>query len=238
MKSSPDIFCAIDTPDTDEAVDLITRLSPVLSCFKLGLEFFVAQGPDGIAKARRAAGAKAKIFLDLKLHDIPNTVAGAVRSAVRAQVDFLTIHTSGGRAMMMAAMAAAADEAAARGVTPPKILGVTVLTNLDSTDLESVGQMLPPRQQVLKLAQLAMEAKLDGLVCSSHELSVLREALGYKPVLVVPGIRPAGADAGDQKRIMTPKEALALGASYLVIGRPITLADDPVAAARAIVESL
>lgn len=238
MKSNPNIFCAVDTSDLSEAVDLVRSLSPVLSCFKLGLEFFVAHGPEGIQKIRKVIGRDAQIFLDLKLHDIPNTVAGAVRAAVRAQVDFLTIHTSGGSAMMAAAMIAAQEESDSTGAAAPKILGVTVLTNLDSKDLESVGQTPQPRQQVLKLAELAMREKLDGLVCSSHEISALREAIGRAPLLVVPGIRPVGSSAGDQKRIMTPKEALALGADYLVIGRPITQAEDPVSAAREIAESL
>lgn len=212
-------------------------VAPVMNGIKLGLEFFVAQGMAGVAAVRDVV-PDAVLFLDLKLHDIPNTVAGAVRAAAAARVDFLTIHTSGGRAMMTAAMQAARDESARLNVTPPKILGVTVLTTLDGADLADVGQGPVPADQVVRLANLARNAGLDGLVASSHEIVRLRETLGTAPILVVPGIRPAGAARGDQKRVMTPKEAFDLGADYLVIGRPITESPDPAAAAQAIVASL
>ncbi len=217
------IFCAIDTPDLVAAEKLASSLQCVVD-IKLGLEFFAAHGAAGVQKVRAAAGAKAKLFLDLKLHDIPNTVAGAVRAAVAGCApDFLTVHASGGREMMCAAVEAAAKT---------KILAVTVLTSLDADELSAVGQGADAQEQVLRLARLAVEAGAGGIVCSPREIALLRKELPREILLVVPGIRPAGSKAGDQKRIMTPAEATAAGADYLVIGRPITQADDPVAAAR------
>jgi orotidine-5'-phosphate decarboxylase len=179
-----------------------------------------------------------KIFLDLKLHDIPNTVAGAVKAAVHCQADFLTIHASGGRDMMRAAVAAAAEEEQKTGYAAPKILAVTVLTSLDAAVLESVGQEAPLEKQVLRLARLAKESGVQGLVCSPQEIALLKRELGQDILLVVPGIRPAESATGDQKRVMTPQEAMAAGADWLVIGRPITEAKSPVEAARGIVSSL
>ncbi|MBU6475385.1 MAG: orotidine-5'-phosphate decarboxylase [Alphaproteobacteria bacterium] len=217
------VFCAIDTPDLPAAEKLAASLQGVVD-IKLGLEFFAAHGAAGVKKVRAAAGAETKLFLDLKFHDIPNTVAGAVRSAVSTCApDFLTVHASGGREMMRAAVAAA-------GAT--KILAVTVLTSLDADELSAVGQGPDAAAQVLRLAQLAAEAGASGIVCSPREIALLRRELPDNVLLVVPGIRPAGSAAGDQKRIMTPQEAAAAGADYLVIGRPITEAADPVAAAR------
>jgi orotidine-5'-phosphate decarboxylase len=169
------------------------------------------------------------VFLDLKLHDIPNTVAGAVRSLAPLGVEMLTIHAGGG-----AAMVAAASDAAAKAKKPPKILAVTVLTSLDASALSETGVAGGTTQQVLRLARLALANGADGLVCSAHEISQLRDAFGEKPILVVPGIRPAGSALGDQARVMTPEQAVTAGADYIVVGRPITKAADPAGAAAAI----
>jgi orotidine-5'-phosphate decarboxylase len=230
------IFCAIDTDDRDRAVSLAMQLNGVVDGVKLGLEYFAARGPEGVEEVRRAARGL-KLFLDLKLHDIPNTVAGAVRGAVRCRADFLTIHASGGPEMLKAAVTAARDEEAKTGYAAPALLAVTVLTSLDAEALRAVGQEAAPEAQVLRLARLAAESGVQGLVCSPREIALLRRELGNMP-LVVPGIRPATSDSGDQKRTMTPPEAAALGADWLVIGRPITEAKDPVRAARDIAASI
>jgi orotidine-5'-phosphate decarboxylase len=227
------IFCAIDTPDRQAARTLATALGTAVGGIKLGLEFFIANGPAAV----REVAAGAPLFLDLKLHDIPNTVAGAVRSAAALQPALLTIHCAGGMAMMRAA-AAARDAAAAPAGRPLRLLGVTVLTSLDDDDLAATGQRGPAAEQALRLALLARDGGLDGVVCSPHEVAALRAACGPGFLLVVPGIRPAGAAAIDQKRVMSPGEALAAGADRLVIGRPITGAPDPAAAARAILREV
>lgn len=219
------IFCAIDKPDVQAAIALVKELAPLDVDIKLGLEFFTAAGLSGVDKIR--ALTPRRIFLDLKLHDIPNTVAGAVKAAAKCAPDFLTIHASGGAEMMKAA----AD--AAGGI---RLLGVTVLTSLDDDALETVGQQVPAAEQALRLARLAKASGLYGVVCSPHEIARLKKDVGI-PV-VVPGIRPPDADAGDQKRVMTPVEAAALGADYLVIGRPITAAKDPAMAASQILATL
>jgi orotidine-5'-phosphate decarboxylase len=224
---TPQVFCAIDTPDIDKALKLVRQLSGVPLHFKLGLEFFTAQGSAGIEKIRDAIGGKSDIFLDLKFHDIPNTVAGAVRSALKAGPQFLTVHASGGGAMMRAAVEA-------RGASLTKILAVTVLTHLDEKDLAGVGQPVAVAEQVLRLAKLAQESGADGVVCSPREIEMLRKNFSKDFLLVVPGIRPAHTPGDDQKRTLTPAEAVALGADYLVVGRPITESADPAAAARQI----
>ncbi|MBI1216157.1 MAG: orotidine-5'-phosphate decarboxylase [Alphaproteobacteria bacterium] len=236
--TAPRIFCAVDTPDLSPALELVKTLSALPLGVKLGLEFFIAQGAAGMEKVRAAAGEGTEIFLDLKLHDIPNTVAGALRAAMRARPDFITLHASGGMEMMKAAQEAAQDVAAKEGVAAPKLLGVTVLTSLDDVALERVGQLAPALEQVERLAVLAEMAGLSGVVCSPHEIAHLRKMVKQPFLLVVPGIRPAGSAAGDQKRVMTPAQAAELGADYLVVGRPITQAQDPQAAARAILESV
>jgi orotidine-5'-phosphate decarboxylase len=218
------LIAAIDTPDTARAAALIQDVAPHCGLIKLGLEYFLAHGPAGL----QAAG-DARIFLDLKLHDIPNTVAGAVRALAPLKVDMLTIHASGG-----AAMVAAAVEAAASAAIRPKILAVTVLTSLDASALHAAGVSGGTVQQVLRLARLALDAGADGLVCSAHEITQLRDAFGPKPILVVPGIRPTGTDIGDQSRVMTPEAAIAAGADYIVVGRPITQSPNPGQAAAAI----
>ena len=225
------VYCALDTPDIAAAEAIAAAVGPHVGGLKLGLEFFTANGPSGV---RRIAARGRPIFLDLKLHDIPNTVAGAVRSILDLEAAFLTIHASGGRAMLKAAAEAAAEAGARR----PRILGVTVLTSLDAGDMEAVGQDLDVRRQTHRLADLALDAGLDGLVCSPHEVAELRERFGSGVVLMVPGIRPRWSAAGDQKRFMTPSQAMSAGASAIVVGRPITTAVDPSDAARRIAEEL
>ncbi|MDH3597380.1 MAG: orotidine-5'-phosphate decarboxylase [Rhodospirillales bacterium] len=228
------IFVALDTQDLIRAANLARALAGLVGGVKLGKEFFTAQGPDGV----RAVAGGERLFLDLKFHDIPNTVAGAVRAAVHMRPAIVNVHASGGRAMMQAAAEAAREAAEDAEVPRPLVLAVTVLTSLDDDDLAAVGQAGPAGDQVLRLARLAQESGLDGVVCSPREIAALRRACDPAFVLLVPGIRPDWAARGDQKRVMTPAEALAAGADYLVIGRPITGAEDPAAAARRIVHEL
>jgi orotidine-5'-phosphate decarboxylase len=223
------VFCAIDRPDLEGALELARAVAPHVGGIKLGLEFFTAQGARGVV-AVQALGLP--IFLDLKFHDIPNTVAGAVREAARLGVAMLTLHASGGRAMLEAAV-----EAAGAVGTRPWLLGVTVLTSLDAADLAATGVADSPAEQAVRLGRLALAAGLDGLVCSPQEITPLRAAFGREPRLVVPGIRPKSA-GDDQKRTLGPAEALALGADVLVIGRPITQAPSPAEAAAGIAREL
>ena len=226
------LICAIDDLDLDRATALAGRLAGAVGGIKLGLAFHTAHGSEGV---RRVAAGAPPLFLDLKFHDIPNTVAHAVRAAIRALApDMLTVHLAGGPAMLRAAV----DEAAAAGERRPLVVGVTVLTSLDDDDLAAVGVAAGVDDQVARLTDLAVDCGLDGVVCSARELAALRRRCPADFRLIVPGIRPAGAEPGDQKRIMTPAAAIAAGADRLVVGRPITTAGDPVAAARAIVDSL
>jgi orotidine-5'-phosphate decarboxylase len=222
------ILCAIDTNEIARAQALIAATAGAVGGVKLGLEFFAAHGPAGI---RTAAAGQRNVFLDLKLHDIPNTVAGAVKSSLALDPLLLTLHCAGGPAMMRAA-------AEARGSARTKLLGVTVLTSLDDSDLAATGQNGPAAAQVKRLALLAQASGLDGVVCSPQEVAMLRATCRKDFLLVVPGIRPAGAAAQDQKRVQTPRDAITAGADYLVIGRPITEAPDPQAAARAILADI
>lgn len=224
------VYVALDMTDVGETAALAKRLRGHVGGVKLGLEFFVANGPAGI---RDVAAAGLPIFLDLKLHDIPNTVAGAMASAIAVEPTIVTIHAGGGMAMMRAAA-----EAARKAKTPPLVVAVTVLTSLDDKDLAEVGQRSPALDQAVRLAALAQESGLGGVVCSPLEVAAIRKRCGAGFKLVVPGIRPASAALGDQKRVMTPAEAVAAGADHLVIGRPITQAKDPVAAAQAIAAEL
>ena len=220
------VFLAVETVDLEAAKALVAAAAPAIGGLKLGLEFFNRHGLDGVA----ALTADLPLFLDLKLHDIPNTVAGAVRAVEAARPSLLTIHASGGGAMIRAARAAA--------TAATRILAVTVLTSLDEVDLRSIGQSVPLTDQVKRLAALAQESGADGVVCSPWEVASLRAQCGQDFVLVVPGIRPSGAELGDQKRVMGPAAAIAAGASCLVIGRPISAAADPRAAALAIAAEL
>lgn len=229
------IFVAIDTADLDAAASLAERVRASVGGVKLGLEFFAAHGPAGVL---HVAGLGLPVFLDLKLHDIPNTVAGAVRAALPMRPALLTIHAGGGPAMIAAAAEAATESGAEPGADRPKIVVVTVLTSLDADDLRAVGQDTVAEDQVKRLAALAQTSGADGVVCSPREVALLRAQCGQDFMLVVPGIRPADAATDDQKRVMTPAEAVSAGADILVIGRPITRAPDPGAAARHISERL
>jgi len=234
MPQNP-IIVPLDVSDRDTALRLTETLAGSVGAVKVGKELFVTAGPD-IVREIRATGAS--VFLDLKFHDIPNTVAKAIAAATRLDVQMLTIHTSGAGTMMAAAEKAAQDTAQELGQEPPLVLGVTVLTSMDGDDLSQIGVSATPEEQVERLAKLAADAGLRGLVCSPLEIERLRAVLPAHVQLVTPGIRPAGSQAGDQKRIMTPKDALRAGADWLVIGRPITQAEDPKAAAVQILESL
>lgn len=231
MNPSDRIFVALDTTDLDQALGWASRLQGLVGGVKLGTEFFTACGPAGV---ERIAGLGMPVFLDLKYHDIPTTVAGAVRAALALRPMFVNVHASGGPAMMRAAVEAANELGAER----PQLLGVTVLTSLDDVDLAALGVGATAREQVVHLALLAKECGLDGVVCSAREAMALRGACGRRFRLVVPGIRPEWAASDDQKRVVTPSDAISLGADYLVIGRPIIAADDPAEAARRIREEI
>lgn len=228
------VIVALDVPDRATALRLAEALAPFVGGFKVGAELFTAEGPDLVRDLKRFGRL---LFLDLKFHDIPNTVAGAVSAATRLGVDMLTVHVSGGREMLVAAEVAARRAAECTDVQPPLVLGVTVLTSLDAKALVEVGVSTDVSSQVLRLARLAVECGLRGLVCSGHELVMLRNALPAEVKLVVPGIRP-GAAGDDQKRVLGPREAIESGADWIVVGRPITRAPDPVRAAREIMEGL
>ncbi|WP_372918511.1 orotidine-5'-phosphate decarboxylase [Sandarakinorhabdus sp.] len=221
------VFVAIDTPDVAAARALVAAVAPHVGGVKLGLEFFCAHGPAGIAAVMQ--GLALPLFLDLKLHDIPNTVAGAVHSLAALAPAIITVHAAGGRAMLVAARAAAPAST--------RVVAVTVLTSLDAADLLDAGVPDGAAAQAVRLALLVRAAGLDGIVCSPHEVAAIK-AQWADGLFVVPGVRPAGSDVGDQKRVMTPSQALAAGAGVLVIGRPITSAPDPAAAAAQIAASL
>ncbi len=224
------VFCAVDTADVGQATALAAKVADTVGGLKLGLEFFSANGPKGVQQVQKASDLP--IFLDLKFHDIPNTVAGAVRSAAAQVKPFMmTLMACGGRDMMQAACKAATDVSHEFPVPRPLLLGVTVLTSFDAEDLLETGVSGTVADQVRRLAELAKTSGLDGVVCSPREAEILRRDLGPDFKLVTPGVRPTWADANDQKRIMTPVEAVTAGANYLVIGRPISGAPDPAAAA-------
>jgi orotidine-5'-phosphate decarboxylase len=224
------VYVALDTTDVNQARQLAAQLRGCVGGLKLGLEFFNAHGPDGI---KPFVETGLPVFLDLKYHDIPNTVAGAVRAVAGLGVSILNVHAQGGAAMMRAGLDAA------KSVSPAtRVIAVTMLTSLGDEDLPSLGIQPPVADQVLRLATLARQCGLDGVVCSAHEIVRLRKELGPDFLLVVPGIRPAGAVLDDQRRVMGPAEARDAGASVLVIGRPITGAPDPAQAARDIAQSL
>lgn len=229
------IIVALDVPSAEQALALARELAPAVGAFKIGSELFTAAGPD-LVRRLRAEGAT--VFLDLKFHDIPNTVARAVAAAVRLDVQMLTVHTSGGRSMLGAAEQAARETAAQCGRPTPLVLGVTVLTSLDDAALAEVGCEAGAGRQVERLAQLAVQAGLRGLVCSPLEVATLRRWLPPQVQLVTPGIRTGKEPRDDQRRTLTAREALAAGANWLVVGRPIVAAPDPRAAAEALLESL
>jgi orotidine-5'-phosphate decarboxylase len=229
------IIVALDVPSADQAVVLAHRVAPHVGAFKVGKELFVSAGPE-IVRRLRATGAS--VFLDLKFHDIPNTVAKAVAAATRLDVQMLTVHCSGGSEMMRAAEKAAQDTARSLGRPAPLVLGVTVLTSMDQAALAELGGETDVARQVERLAKLAATSGLPGLVCSPLELMALRRLLPAEMQLVTPGIRTGAEKADDQKRTLSPREAIAAGATWLVVGRPIYAASDPTAAAASILESL
>lgn len=229
------IYCALDTADLAAARGLAAGLKGLVGGVKLGLEFFSANGPAGVAAIAKLG---LPVFLDLKLHDIPNTAARAARALTRLAPAMLTVHGAGGPAMLRAAVDAVKDEAAKAGIGRPKIIAVTVLTSLLSDDLDATGVGGNLSDQVMRLAALAQACGLDGAVCSAAEVAALRKSCGPEFLLVVPGLRPEWAETGDQKRVATPQEALRLGADILVIGRPITQAKDPAGAAKRIAAEL
>lgn len=224
--SSP-VFLALDTPDLKKAIAVARSVAPYVGGLKVGLEFITALGPDAV---REIVALGKPVFADTKFHDIPNTVAGASSAIAELGVSIFNIHVSGGAAMMRAAKDAAGGKA--------KVIGVTVLTSMDDSDIDSVGQKGPATAQVERLARLAKSSGLDGVVCSPQEIALVRKACGADFLIVTPGVRPAGSDVADQRRVMTPLEAARAGADILVIGRPIFAAPDPVAAAKAIAAEL
>jgi orotidine-5'-phosphate decarboxylase len=224
------LIVALDVPDTASALALVDRLGDTCHWFKVGLELFTAAGPAVLEPILKR---DCQIFLDLKFHDIPNTVAGAVRSAAALGVRMVNVHAAGGPAMLAAA------RAALEGLSnPPELLAVTVLTSMDQAQLSATGLDRSPAEQVELLARMGLAAGIRGFVCSAQEVAALRALTGPDGVLVVPGIRPASADPGDQRRLATPAAALRQGASYLVVGRPITRAPDPAAAAEDVLNEM
>lgn len=231
LNLSPEDYLAIalDVPDASAALDLVDRLDGACRWLKVGMELYYAAG-NGLVEQLRDRGYS--IFLDLKLHDIPNTVAGAVRSATRAGASLLTVHACGGGAMLRAAAEAAQPPGS------PRLVAVTVLTSMDVGDLAAVGITATPVEQALRLARLAKASGIDGMVCSAEEVSSLRQEVGDNAILVVPGIRPSGVALDDQRRVATPTDAIRRGASLLVVGRPVSKALDPAASARAILDEI
>ena len=229
------IYVALDTTDVEQAKTWASQLKGKVGGLKIGKEYFTANGPQGVQDVTgQKTGAGMPLFLDLKFHDIPNTVASAIKAALPLKPALINVHACGGARMMTAA----AEAAKSAGADRPLVLGVTVLTSMDESDLKGVGIDVSAEQQVVRLATLARDSGLDGVVCSAREILVLREALGPDFKLVVPGIRPTWASADDQRRVVTPRQAIEMGADHLVIGRPITGADDPAAAAMKIAEEL
>ena len=222
-----ELIVALDVNNRQEAEEKVKLIGDAVNFYKIGLELFSAEGPDVV---RTVTGLGKKVFLDLKLHDIPRTVERAVKSAANLGVDLMTIHSVGGKAMI----SAAANAAAEFGANAPKILAVTVLTSLDQSDLNDIGVERTPAEQVAQMGKLALSSGANGIVCSPKEVKAMREILGPAALLVTPGVRPQGSDVGDQKRIATPGDAVRDGSTHLVVGRPILQAADPVAAAIAI----
>ena len=227
MTASERICAALDFGTWAEAEPFARTIAPAVGMLKVGLELFVAEGPPVV---RAAAALGRPVFLDLKLHDIPNTVEGAARSAATSGASLLTVHASGGPAMIRAAVRGAGGKL--------RVLAVTVLTSLDATALAEIGLAGPAEAAVVRLARLAVGAGAGGLVCSPHEVRAVRAAVGPGPLLVVPGVRPPGADRGDQARVATPAEAVRAGADVIVLGRPLREAKDPLAAAREIAATI
>ena len=230
IDSANPVFVALDTPSLEAASALAARVAPFVGGLKVGLEFVSANGPAGV---RAMVKTGRSVFLDVKLHDIPNTVAGAMKALAPLGAAIVNVHASGGAAMMRAAVEAA------RSVNPaPKVIAVTVLTSLEAGDLAAMGVAGTPLEQVVRLAKLTRDCGVDGVVCSPREIAAVRAACGPEFLIVTPGVRPAGGALDDQRRVMTPKRAIEEGADLLVSGRPITGAPDPAEAARSILAEL
>ncbi len=224
-----ELIVALDVDTAEQAIALAESMGEEVEWVKVGKQLFTRAGPRVVEELREGCGKK--VFLDLKFHDIPNTVAGAVRAASDMGVEMTNVHASGGSAMMEAAVEAAAD-------TGLILLAVTVLTSLDAAEMQRIGWSGRPAEQVLRLARLSAGAGIPGVVCSPREVELLRKEMGAGLILVVPGIRPADVDHGDQKRVMTPAQAVRAGADYIVVGRPVTAASDPAVAAAKIKRAL
>lgn len=242
------LIVALDVPSADHALDLVETLSPAVSRFKVGLQLYTVAGPSILRQLRERGAA---VFLDLKLHDIPNTVSAALEGCVQPGVFLVDVHATGGRAMLEAAVASVERTSKALGIARPKVLGVTLLTHLHVSDLIEMGFREPKAaetasdggagwisRQVCGLARICQESGLDGVVASPHELQAVREEVGPGFLVVTPGIRPSGTELNDQVRVATPTRAMRGGASYIVVGRPITEADDPLDAARRIIREM
>ena len=234
MKPEQRIIVALDVESKKEALSLVRELNKA-KIFKIGFKLFIS---EGISILNEIRGYNKKIFLDLKLHDIPNTIAEAVRQAIHHKIFMLTLHASGGKEMLKKAVETAEEEAKKLSVPKPKLLAVTVLTSLNENDLNELGIFCKPDEQVLRLANLAFEAGVDGIVCSPKEIGLLRKNLGRNVLIVTPGIRPIWSQTHDQKRIMTPKQAICEGADYLVIGRPLIASPSPKEAFSKIVDEI
>ena len=224
MEKTASLYCALDSKDLKTVEALANKLSESVDGFKLGLEFFCSNGQEGIERIKTLG---LPLFLDLKLHDIPNTVAGAVRSIAPFTPNYLTVHASGGSEMLKAAVSASHEEAERLNLPRIKLLAVTILTSLSHSNLESIGRRGNTEDAVVRLAALSAESGIDGLVCSPKEIDIVRQKVREDIEIFVPGIRPLGTMKNDQKRASTPKEAILSGATALVVGRPITQADNP-----------
>ena len=235
MTSHNPLIVALDFPAWDEAEIMAKKLAPAVRFFKIGMELFTAEGPDAV---RRLAHVGEKVFLDLKFHDIPNTVGSACEAAARLGATFINVHASGGEKMLFQAVQSVHKWAETAQAVPPKILAVTVLTSLADTDLPMVGVKGKIKAQVERLAALAQRCGLDGVVASPQEIEAIRAVTGKNFLIVTPGVRPIWAARGDQKRVLTPREAIEKGADYIVVGRPITQAPDPLEAARKILNEI
>ena len=235
MVKKEEMIVALDVPRLGEAERLVRRLAPVVGTFKIGMELFSAEGPRAV---RMIHSHKARVFLDLKFHDIPNTVGSACAAAARLGVFMLNIHASGGKNMMLEARRCLREAAAKKKIKPPILLSVTVLTSLTDGDLREVGIAKKTGRQVKDLAVLSKESGLDGVVASACEIPIIRKAVRKPFLIVTPGARPAWAAKNDQKRVTTPKEALDLGADFIVVGRPITRSADPREAAERILDEM
>ena len=236
MEPHEHLIVALDVDNKERAMELARVLTPHVGMFKVGMELFYACGPDLIPSIRELG---AKIFIDLKLHDIPNTVSRAVKVLTRYGADIINVHTAGGKEMMQAAVQAAKEESARLDKSRPRVIAVTVLTSLGQEEFnDQIGITGRIEDRVKFWSKMAQDSGLDGIVASAREAAAIRQMCGKQFIIVTPGIRPAGSAAGDQKRIVTPADALKAGSTYLVVGRPITAAGDPAAAARQIIDEM